>query len=467
MTTETGKASPWDGDLLGYQAFGETFTSLVKSIDGTKVISIEAGFGHGKTFFRRAWAEHLRRSGELVIEIDAQQSDHSGEPIITFLGSLLAAQPRSDKPLMERMGAKSLKVAGAASRVIARALLRSGAEEVIETVADHLSARAEGNDVFQGAIEELEEGMSRLAGQMVASQLAAEQARQVELPEQIDALRKALVEGQESKRIVILIDELDRCHPEYAISLLEAMKLVFGREGFVFCLMVNADYLERIAHHRFGTSGTGESYLDKFVDLRLHLKPGEEAIAAATEEVAKQLPLSIPYGDGPEFSIEAAAKLAGQIAKSSGLSFRQVKRVLDRVELALRCYRDIPLDAPLLVFLAFSYVAKRPDNRLAFDQNLLRRADLTAEKCSKLLEALDSVGALGGGNDTQYKLKKFVNDTCPELKNLPEDRYRLERLPAGRTYYDFIKVLKGLGPHYLYEHQQVLSNVHRLLTGRT
>ena len=72
----------WKDDLLGYAGIAETFTHLVQSIeyredslDKGKVISIEAGFGQGKTFLRENWAEQMRRMGEVVIEIDAQQSE--------------------------------------------------------------------------------------------------------------------------------------------------------------------------------------------------------------------------------------------------------------------------------------------------------------------------------------------------------------------------------------------------------
>lgn len=45
---------PWLDDLLDYRSFGKTFTNLVTSFDEGRVISIEAGFGRGKTFFRQA-----------------------------------------------------------------------------------------------------------------------------------------------------------------------------------------------------------------------------------------------------------------------------------------------------------------------------------------------------------------------------------------------------------------------------
>lgn len=88
---------PWQADRLGFARMGQSFTHLVQSITDSKVITIEAGFGHGKTFFRTEWAQELRAAGEEVIEIDAQQSDHSGEPVVTFLGALLAALPIEEK----------------------------------------------------------------------------------------------------------------------------------------------------------------------------------------------------------------------------------------------------------------------------------------------------------------------------------------------------------------------------------
>ncbi|MFP3398639.1 hypothetical protein SB749_20145, partial [Brevibacterium sp. SIMBA_078] len=82
---------------LGYEKIGHAFTNLVRSIDTKKVISIEAGFGRGKTFFRKAWAQQLRAAGEVVVEVDLQQSDHSGDPVISVLGALVDALPKGEK----------------------------------------------------------------------------------------------------------------------------------------------------------------------------------------------------------------------------------------------------------------------------------------------------------------------------------------------------------------------------------
>jgi hypothetical protein len=78
----------WDGDLLGFKSRGDAFT-----IDDHRTISIEAGYGRGKTFFRERWAKQRKAAGECVVEIDARLSDHSGDPVVTFLGALLAMVP--------------------------------------------------------------------------------------------------------------------------------------------------------------------------------------------------------------------------------------------------------------------------------------------------------------------------------------------------------------------------------------
>lgn len=449
--TDQNLKNPWADDLLGYEALGSTFTKLIKTVDDSKVISIEAGFGHGKTFFREAWAKHLRQEGEIVIEIDAQSSDHSGDPVVTFLGALLAALPEVEKGNVEKTKEALKKYGGVAMRSAAHVVLRAGAEEAIDLVAGEASEVFEGQEALQGIVTDVGDQLSKTANQLIARQLAVEKAMKKELPEQLKALRAELTKDTKTNRVIILIDELDRCHPEYAISLLEAMKHVFAIDGYVFCLLVNADYLERVAEKRFGTFKDGERYLDKFVDLRLSLGASDEAKGAATKQLAMSLPLGASYGTDHAFSVEAAAELAGKIAATSGLSFRQIKRILDRVEIALRCYAKTPLDCSLLVFIAFG------DAGVRLVPDWLPRCALTPSEADLLLESGDGFGKNLTGTS-------FIHKKCKVLIGLEDNVYQMPPLaPNSGDYYDWAKVLQGLGPRYIPEHEAVLNAAHDLL----
>lgn len=456
MKDAASEGNAWENDRLGYRDVGHAFTNLVQSIDTGKVISIEAGFGRGKTFFRKAWAKELESTGEVVVEVDVQQSDHSGDPVITLLGALVDALPKGEKAKGKKALESAKKVGAIGARALTRAMLKSGADEIFEAITDSAIDQLEDFDALDDVIKGFGSEMSKVAGQLIASQMAVERVRKSELPEQLEALRSALVEGRKNERVVVIIDELDRCHPEYAISFLEATKLIFGQSGFVFCLMVNADYLESLARHRFGVAKEDEKYLDKFVDIRMKLDPQPDAFKTAVYDLACDLPLKIPYGENEAFSVKNAAKLASILALECGFSMRKTKRILLKVEVAMRCYADRPLDAPLLVFMAFQ--DESPKN---VHQDHLPRSFLTPEEGVAQSKQNEEVySSMRSEMEFDGKRNEIVKKLAPELLDLPADRYFN---PEGKDYKTWAWAFIALAPHYIPFHRGVLNGVASVL----
>lgn len=110
----------WKEDLLGFKEVGKSFGNLVRSIDDNKVISIEAGYGRGKTFFRECWAKQLKVEGEVVVEVDALLSDHSGDPVLTFIAALVGALPETETSSGKKLLERSKQVGGVALRSVLR-----------------------------------------------------------------------------------------------------------------------------------------------------------------------------------------------------------------------------------------------------------------------------------------------------------------------------------------------------------
>ena len=73
------------------------------------------------------------------------------------------------------------------------------------------------------------------------------------------------------KPLVIMIDELDRCRPSYAIELLEVAKHLFAVDNVVFVLAVNRAELVHSVKALYGSGFDAEGYLRRFFDLDFQL----------------------------------------------------------------------------------------------------------------------------------------------------------------------------------------------------
>ncbi len=75
----------------------------------------------------------------------------------------------------------------------------------------------------------------------------------------------------DSKRIVFVIDELDRCKPSFAVDVLEVMKHYFVREDTTFLLATNTKELAHTVQKYYGYNFNGYAYLNRFFDYSYHL----------------------------------------------------------------------------------------------------------------------------------------------------------------------------------------------------
>lgn len=85
----------------------------------------------------------------------------------------------------------------------------------------------------------------------------------------------------EFERVVVMIDDLDRCAPEKVVTVLEAVHLLFDFEMFVVVIAVDTRWLDQSLRIRYrqllGEAGAVPSdYLEKIIQIPLHLTPLDE-----------------------------------------------------------------------------------------------------------------------------------------------------------------------------------------------
>jgi len=164
-----------------------------------------------------------------------------------------------------------------------------------------------------------EEAQKKLSGDDLETLFSAVQRQrrkvhrdQVRSLEQFRGTLEKLVETHVAKRkrlLVVFIDDLDRCLPEKAIEVLEAIKLFLDVPGCVFLIGADRDVIEkgiRVKYKSFltGLGGevspeelakrlpiSGDDYLEKIVQLPFHIPPLRESLVEKfVEEHEAELP---------------------------------------------------------------------------------------------------------------------------------------------------------------------------------
>ena len=81
---------------------------------------------------------------------------------------------------------------------------------------------------------------------------------------------------ERGNRLVVFIDELDRCKPSYAVHLLERIKHYLCDERITFVFSVNLGELQHTIKHYYGNTFDACRYLDRFFDMRLSLPSADK-----------------------------------------------------------------------------------------------------------------------------------------------------------------------------------------------
>lgn len=87
--------------------------------------------------------------------------------------------------------------------------------------------------------------------------------------------KTALGEFCASKKTILLVDELDRCLPEYQIKVLESIYHLLDIPNLIVVIALDKHQLETAIQAQFGTSTNCHGYLSKFIQYEVDLPEGD------------------------------------------------------------------------------------------------------------------------------------------------------------------------------------------------
>jgi hypothetical protein len=325
-----GSSRPYD--LLGRKAVGQRLTDLLDAVEQPLVIALDGGWGSGKSHFLKLWTGAHRKelNGKArIIYFDAFEHDYLDDPLISLVARL------TTKDAETTWGSKAVKAIKKAALPLARLSLRVGAAaatagvtEIAGPVTDAVVTKA--GEATQASIDAF---WKRETGRIAAMQ----QFR--------DALTALTEEGDAPQKIVFIIDELDRCRPDYALTLLEIVKHFFAVPNVHFVLGANLHALEYSVRSRYGAQIDATAYLQKFVHLKIQLPVFVDHYAKGT--------IALSYFD-------AAFERSGLGEQFKEIVRDQLVWIMDTREVSLRDLNRIIFECSLISFssnLQGNYVA--------------------------------------------------------------------------------------------------------------
>ena len=232
---------PFADDKLNRKTVAENFKNVLLNTD-LNVFSVSAQWGGGKTYFIENLIK-LMQEDSINILYNAWESDFYDKPIIPLLVELFAKLEEYDlKTQLEEDIQKSKEFA---KKICEKTSLQIGVNFGVLNCSANFDP----------------------SKKMIDSEYN-------ELKNEIRSFKRKLKSIQEKlgKKIIIFVDELDRCNPMYAIKTLEIVKHLFGISNIIFVLSVDKKQLENSVKRIFGTNdGDVNGYLRKFIDVDFQL----------------------------------------------------------------------------------------------------------------------------------------------------------------------------------------------------
>ncbi len=232
-----------DDDKLSRDREVELIRKFIVNAKGPYVLSIDGPWGTGKTFFTKLVFEKLKDEFQ-AIYINAWESDYSTDPLITLISEFksFASEDR-----LEKLTGKFFQL----SKLVLPSAIRVASQGLI-------------------SVDNLGEELSRIGESYLMNRINNYEKEKSSVSEIKSELEKSAEEALGGK-VIIFIDELDRCRPDYAISLLERVKHFFEVPGLIFVLSVDEEQLSESIKVQYGGSFDTRKYLNRFIDFKFSL----------------------------------------------------------------------------------------------------------------------------------------------------------------------------------------------------
>ena len=390
QSAEPTKISRWPDDVLARdkladfltKSLGQQSAHLATINPYGLTVALDAGWGTGKSFFIRHWADDLASAGHPVVMFDAWQHDIGDEAAVALMSAIHEELHKWSKKLPKRKQAsnaieKSISSAirglrraiVPTSKVIATGLIKKTTGIAVNEIIDALDdSNADGTnqELKSSTIELIDSSLDTFFKKSLESHRARRQAISDFKESIADVIDQLSDEAGAILPIFVFIDEVDRCRPLYAIQLLEEIKHIFGIANICFVISTNIAQLKESVCGLYGAGFDGHGYLKRFFDQTYTLPdPSNSSYAdLLLKETGaftnRKLELGLPQRSG-KYSGAQARDAIGLIFDAFKLDLRSQKQVFSIANSAAAAVDENRSIFILWLFFLSALQHQRPD----------------------------------------------------------------------------------------------------------
>lgn len=316
---EVNNADPFANDWLERKGFADQLTNIVENNkQGEVVIGLSGQWGEGKTTFVEMWQKHMENKNIASIYFDAFEYDYLEDVFLSLaieiynyakVNGLTAQEDYLNKSkntyhLLQAMIAKTSPINIDSS--FQEKLVDNDRQlfDIAKIIEDNLNFSLD--NAFEQALKHKEVFRDFKKS---LSQLATQASNQ-DMP------------------LVVIIDELDRCKPSFAVEVLEKIKHLFLVEGVIFVLSMHHEQLEESIKKVYGQNIDAHTYLQKFIDYPTRLPKADLSNNSNRRKYFYNQVDFIGLPTRPSSSMDRSYELFLLLSIRYDLSYRQLNKAL-------------------------------------------------------------------------------------------------------------------------------------------
>ena len=413
---ELEKKNLWKDSIPGTEELAKSILKKIEEDEYPYVLSVEAGYGMGKTYFFSRFCEYAKNKGFSCIYISAWENDYQPSPFCFIAKEIIQCLATQTGPTV-KSAINELKKRGVAAikKILSVSQLQLGMQ------THNISA-----------------GISVDVGKLITSK--------DEIKEFKKELEQILVSNK-IKPLILVIDELDRCRPDYALKTLEIIKHFFDIDNLYVILPINKEAMNDMVTAVYGEMQNSENYLKKLITQNIMLPQPDakyyEKIAKTilTEQKLKnQLKQKYIEKKGTYNGFNLISECIGKYALAGKLTYRETVKVCSEFTSIINQIKDkIHIE-----YLAYKLCQKYSQITINLNENhpFFNKINNFTEGKEKRYRVL----SIDGWSAHAHGISPYVNYN-QWIKNYTEEMRAWERNDHFDTYkelYEFINQVKSL-----------------------